>query len=71
MAMKIYDVCSKITKSNDKAKLLPIGVLFINKDSKTGKVSRSLKLNILPETNFYIFERKEKQQKEEIEVDNL
>lgn len=63
--MKFMDVCSKKTYlkgTEEKTVWLKCGTLRISDDGKT-----FLELNMFPQTSFYVFEQKKKEERGEFE----
>lgn len=66
VVLKVYDIKSVIEKGG-KTYFNDVGRVFINKN-KEGKITRTMNMNIAPEVNFVLIERKKKEQKQEVET---
>ena len=66
VTLKVYDIKSVCNKG-DKTYFNDVGRVFINKN-KEGKITRTMNMNIAPEVNFILIERKKKEVKQEVET---
>lgn len=65
VVLKVYDIKSVIEKGG-KTYFNDVGRVYINKN-KEGKITKTMNMNIAPEVNFVLIERKKKEVKPEVE----